>query len=491
MSYLRNEVYTGWVPYGSSIIYPQGNVGIGTNNPAYALDIVDQTNSIMRFTEYNSTDGPVFRVYRALGTIGAPSGVIADSILGALRAFGYNSSGAFSGRCVSIEMAAAETFTSTATGTYMAFQTCTPGTTTNSEKMRILGNGNVGIGIATPGALLDIQAAPGSAGVSTYATSNIVANFGGTGGTGECVSRIYYTDSGITESGVRIGVKTVSLPGNISYPFQTYYNGTASMSVTSGGKVGIGATNPVSPLQIQCGDNYVQGISFSSAAVNAVGASDFMIQRGPSVNMTGGVAWNTSNVMTFHTPNESVATAGPVGYLWMSSGSRIGMFYDVKNSRLGIGITAPTSPLHLYGNMRIDMNVATYNTQSATQAWTAGTWYTLVSPNVLTRLDNGTQVTTYLVTLRWVTTANNPYNLYCSFLFCCGHVNDTSANQLTGAPVVTAYHATNTAGDFQVSIRGNASGFTNDGTGSGFDFKVNATTTTGYWIVKCMIISYW
>jgi hypothetical protein len=123
-------------------------------------------------------------------------------------------------------------------------------------------------------------------------------------------------------------------PGNISYV---------------GGNVGIGTNNPVSPLQIHCADNYVQGISFSSTASAAVGPSDFMIQRGPSNNVTGGVSWNSSNCMIFHTPNESVATAGPVGFLWMSSGSRLGMFYDARNSRLGIGTTSPAYTLDVSG----------------------------------------------------------------------------------------------------------------------------------------------
>lgn len=146
----RNEYLTSqWSGVSpGSIFYTGGYVGIGTV-PAYALDIVDQNNAMMRLTQYNSTDGPVIRTYRALGTLAAPSGVVADSTLTAIRAFGYNSSGAFSGRCVGIEMAAAETFTSSATGTYMAFQTCASGTTTNSEKMRILGNGSVGIGVAS------------------------------------------------------------------------------------------------------------------------------------------------------------------------------------------------------------------------------------------------------------------------------------------------------------------------------------------------------
>ena len=155
---LRNELLTSqWYGFSpGNIGYTGGNVGIGTNNPVYALDIVDQNNALCRITEYNSTDGPVIRAYRALGTIASPTGVTTDTCLFAARAFGYNSSAAFSGRCVGIEMNAAETFTSSATGTYMGFHTCASGTTTNSEKMRILGNGNVGINSSVPGTTLDV-----------------------------------------------------------------------------------------------------------------------------------------------------------------------------------------------------------------------------------------------------------------------------------------------------------------------------------------------
>jgi hypothetical protein len=138
--------------------------------------------------------------------------------------------------------------------------------------------------------------------------------------------------------------------------------------------------------------------------------------------------------------------------------------------------------------MRLDMNAASYSTQSATQAWTGGTWYQLVAPGALTNLAQSSNMpTTYLISMTWNTTANNPYYLHCSFLYNCAFCNDSSGNQLSGATVPTSYHATNSAGDFQVSIRGNAAG--NNYTG--FDFKVNATTTSGYWIVKAMIISYY
>ena len=154
--WLQARRLSNFVDKFSLVLNPNGgNVGIGVN-PTAALDIVDQNNGIIQFSEYNATDGVAIRARRARGTIAAPTAVAANDTLVALRGFGYNST-AFSGRCVGIEMAAAETFTATATGTYMGFHTCASTTTTNSEKVRILGNGNVGIGTTSPGCLLDFN----------------------------------------------------------------------------------------------------------------------------------------------------------------------------------------------------------------------------------------------------------------------------------------------------------------------------------------------
>ena len=159
----------------TSLLWDSVNLrlGIGTSTtPTYAIDIFDQNNSMMRLSQYNSTDGPVIRAYRALGTFSVPTGVTADTVLFATRGFGYNSSSAFSGRCVGIEMCAAETFTGVATGTYMRFDTCASGTTTNSEKMRLTGSGYLGIGV-TPTSPLHI--------VSTQTTQSRIVTLDGSG----------------------------------------------------------------------------------------------------------------------------------------------------------------------------------------------------------------------------------------------------------------------------------------------------------------------
>ena len=269
----------------SLVLNPNGgNVGIGVN-PSAALDIVDQTNGIIQFSEYNSTDGVAIRARRARGTIAAPTAVVADDTLVALRGFGYNSA-AFSGRCVGIEMAAAETFTATATGTYMAFHTCASTTTTNSEKVRILGNGNVGIGTTGPGYKLVVNNTNGTGPAALIQASGITA--------GQNMSLILGKTNTNSNSGTILWNHVGDGLGT-NYLGLGYWGGDNVLNVTASSNVGIGTSTPSAKF-------HVVGTSASPAIAKFVSPSgqncyliidptDAAQQAALQFNRAGSVQW--------------------------------------------------------------------------------------------------------------------------------------------------------------------------------------------------------
>ena len=352
---IRNEYLTsqwsGMSP--GSIFYTGGYVGIGTV-PAYALDIVDQNNAMIRLTQYNSTDGPVIRAYRALGTLAAPSGVVADSTLTAIRAFGYNSSGAFSGRCVGIEMAAAETFTSSATGTYMSFQTCAPGTTTNSEKMRILGNGNIGIGgVTAPTDALTM----GSGSIiitNSTATSNAfyfdqnsvyggfdIEGISGTGAQtvnyGVNTNRVKTWNS--SYDGLWLRVDTRSLYKGFHFFKKAATTGTETELVTidGSGRVGIGVAGPGYPLEVNGIIATRNDVRWNGTGLNAADKKLYS----PA---DGDLEWMTNDGAGQH--GFAVSHQGTKRVYLNTSGNSY-----FNGGSLGVGTTGPGYTLDVNGNI--------------------------------------------------------------------------------------------------------------------------------------------
>ena len=139
-------------------IHSSGNVGIGASSPAYKLNIVDQANAGFGFYENNDSDGPVFRCFRTRGTTAAPTAVQSGDVLAALRGFGYTSAGAYSVSTATLNFYAAESFTATAQGSYIALATTPIGTTTLSERARITSAGCLSIGTTAVGATGQILA---------------------------------------------------------------------------------------------------------------------------------------------------------------------------------------------------------------------------------------------------------------------------------------------------------------------------------------------
>ena len=472
---LGGSAVSQWTTSGSTIYYSSGNVGIGTAAPVSTFEVTGTGFPGTALTRTAAGDNYGVGIqYSLISNTGSFRGYYARAFggsLGTIATTNQNQANGYFG----IDVANAGLFASDTYG-YAGVQFYVAPTIS-------VFNTRVGIGTTNPGSLLTVSGGVGiGSGYNAFTAPTgglIVQGNVGIGTSNPGVNALQVTGNVVTSGFTSNATNTVFNYDTLTVPF---LNAT---------QVGIGVTTPQSPLHVNAivGGNgltigpdtpYVtSGSMFGLAIINSTLTSgqSSVIQIGKSVTDTMFISYN-------YTGTTAANYLAFAGYGYSTNGSLC-----IRNDgKVGIGTSNPTRPFHLYGSMRLDMNVASYSTQSATQAWTGGTWYQLVAPGALTNLGQASTIpTTYLISMTWQTTANNPYNLYCSFLYNCGWCNDTNANQLSGAPVPTSYHATNNAGDFQVSIRGNATGSNY----TGFDFKVNATTTTGYWVVKAMIISYY
>lgn len=108
--------------------------------------------------------------------------------------------------------------------------------TNNTEKVRIMSGGNVGIGTSTPGDKLDVLSTGGK---------NILLGGGATTG-----SELKFTNSGTAHFSVYNSGNSNLTFANTSSLYQTNTAGTALMSLTSTGNLGIGTTAPAYRLDL-------------------------------------------------------------------------------------------------------------------------------------------------------------------------------------------------------------------------------------------------
>jgi hypothetical protein len=233
-----------------------GYVGIGTTNPQSKLHVEDQDNSSVRIYQYSALDGPVLRCYRALGTQAIPTAVTTNSVLGAIRGFGYTSSSTYSIGSAQINMYAAESYTSSAQGSYITLSTTATGGNTLAERMRITSGGLVGIGTTSPASTLDLA---GGTLTSRYITSpggNYLTIQNGAGG-----------------SAISLLGTTTAITGGAVY--------------MTGGNVGIGTDAPAAKLGVVVsGSATVSGPSWD-ASWFTVGTA------GNSIANAVGLGWST------------------------------------------------------------------------------------------------------------------------------------------------------------------------------------------------------
>lgn len=147
------EAIPNWTKNGTSAVFTDGNVGIGTNSPINALHVVG--TGVFLDIYNNSLGGPPqFSMRRSRGTEAVPLALQSGDQLGYWSTRGYD--GSLFMHTSLIITTATENWNTTSHGSKMDFLTTPNGSTAYTSRMIIDQNGNVGIGSATPAYKLDV-----------------------------------------------------------------------------------------------------------------------------------------------------------------------------------------------------------------------------------------------------------------------------------------------------------------------------------------------
>ena len=162
--------------------------------------------------------------------------------LGALQFFGQASDAGYGAGSIKSVVTTGGNVGRSSHAADLTFETKAAGSLGNTEKMRILGNGNVGIGTTTNiNAPLTIQSDGSAGAINLIGRSNGVYD--------ESIISFYDFDQ-TTRKGY-----ILNSGGNM---FFSTGNGSENMTILSGGSVGIGVTSPAAKLHVKGGDISVE-----------------------------------------------------------------------------------------------------------------------------------------------------------------------------------------------------------------------------------------
>ncbi|MGL4630889.1 MAG: hypothetical protein ACRCVT_06750, partial [Leadbetterella sp.] len=309
-------------------IQTNGNIGIGTTSPQYKLQVGGTDASISLAPDQTSQNRSINFV--ASGSSNIPYATISsNSTLGDLQLkSGSTNSGA---------------------GFTMSFHT------DNTERMRILSNGNVGIGLTSPANVLSVsrnQTSPTSISVSNNGTvgANTIMQFllSEDASTTHGYFRRYRDGTGLTEIG---------FTDNLA--FATGVSGTKAekMRILSNGNVGIGIATPEKALHV-IGDVKVSTLSSSTVTANRMVVTDQYGVLSSQAIPAMAAADNMGN----HTAAQNIALNG---YKLTNNGSGGGI--NITNTgNVGIGTNTPNEKFVVESatNRRLNIGGGTSSTLS-------------------------------------------------------------------------------------------------------------------------------
>ncbi|PIZ47527.1 hypothetical protein COY32_01525, partial [candidate division WWE3 bacterium CG_4_10_14_0_2_um_filter_41_14] len=250
--------------YGNAgVLYNTGNVGIGTTAPGAKLDVVGSS----------ATAFGALRLTNTSDTTGALSQLSFSSI----------SSSANTVEIDAVKNAAGSAATS------LRFRTHS-GSAWNTGQLVLDYSGNVGIGTTGPSALLHISKANGAGDVGLIIQNNAVTD-------GETASLYFRTTTSTTDFG---RIRTERVSGTSSKMYLGAFGQTETLTLTSGGNVGIGTVAPLSKLGVL--GNASIGATYGAIAGPTSGliieGNVGIGTTGPNTKLTVGTAGsNTTNAI--------------------------------------------------------------------------------------------------------------------------------------------------------------------------------------------------